>query len=385
MALNFVIPAGDREAFLGCRRAWDLSARERRNRRPAVTEVLADPVAALRQALAVYYFPGMWDWQPGMVLRLTRMAFLDELAAQRTRYLREHRRDTLDDEQEQHCATTRDLGLALLERYFDWAPTVDELSPVLVGTEFDVRVPDPARPARDLATPDGRAVHYRDRVDLLVIDGADSYWMVEHRVVHGPFPDVDVLRLTERCLSWCWAWEQFYPGMRIEGTVFNELRDDVPMQAEGPATPTRRGSVAQNRGTYLRPWAQPEPRLDDPSEDLQPIVVGEGAFRRVVVPRARAELAGFGERLAAQVAAITDPDVDCYPTPASERCAACDFRAPCRTMNLGDDPTALLTAGYTERDREPIPGQLGGGTWSTGRGAAPPPPGWGGPPSPRNR
>ncbi len=370
VAGSYVIPAGDRAAFLGCRRAWDLGARERGNHRPAVTEVLADPASALRHALTVYYFPGMWDWQPQMVLRLVRMAFLDELSAQRARYLREHDTHQLDDLQEQRCALARDRGLALLERYFEWAPTVDELSPVMVNTEFDVQIPDPRRPGQDLATPDGRGVHYRDQVDLLVVDAAEQYWMVEHRVGPGPFLDPDLLRLSERCLSWCWAWELFYPGMRIEGTVFNELRDDLEVPATGPATPTRRGSVAQNRGTYLRPWAQSH--LDDPTQDREPIVTTDGMFRRVVVSRARAELAGFGERMAAQVVTMVSEDVDCHPTPTTGRCAACDFRGPCLTMNLGEDPAALLAAGYTERDHEPVPGQLGGGTWSVGRGAAPP-------------
>lgn len=383
MALNYVIPAGDRTAFLGCPRAWDLGARERGNRQPAATEMLVDPEAALRHALAVYYFPGMWDWQPAMVLRLVRMAFLDELTAQQDRYLREHDAERLDEEQQETCTRARDNGLALLEHYFGWAPTVDELSPVMVGTEFDVQIPDPDRPGRDLLTPDSRAVHYRDRIHLLAIDSADSFWMVEHRMVHGPFPDLDVLRLTERCLSWSWAWELFYPGMRIEGTVFNELRDDVPIPADGPATPTRRGSVPQNwGGSYTFPWSQPLARLDDPTADLEPSVVTDGVFRRVVVPRARAELAAFGERLAAQVVAMTAPDVRCDPIPAPGRCAACAFRAPCLTMSMGEDPAALFAAGYVERNHEPIPGQLGGGTWSMGRGAAPPPE-FGGPPSPR--
>jgi len=34
VALPYVLSAGDRDAFLSCRRAWDLSARERRNLEP---------------------------------------------------------------------------------------------------------------------------------------------------------------------------------------------------------------------------------------------------------------------------------------------------------------------------------------------------------------
>jgi hypothetical protein len=194
--------------------------------------------------------------------------------------------------------------------------------------------------------------------------------MVEHRVSADPFPETDVLRLTERCLSWAYAWELFYPGMRIEGTVYNELRDDGSVSPSGPVEPRRRGSVSQNRGTYLRPWAQPTERPGD--GDLAPVVVQNDVFRRVVVPRGGFELAGFGERLAAQVRSMVAVDPETDPRPAVHRCAGCEFRPPCLSMSLGDDPSGLLAAGYVQRSHEPTPGQLGGGTWSTGRGAAPP-------------
>jgi hypothetical protein len=159
--------------------------------------------------------------------------------------------------------------------------------------------------------------------------------------------------------------------MRIEGTLFNELRDDGSATADGPVEPRRRGSVTQNRGTYLRPWAPPTERERDEGYG-QPVVVENGTFRRVVVPRRRAELASFGERVAAQLRSMTGSDVHCHPTPSARRCVACSFRAPCLTMNLGDDPAGLLAAGYVQRSHDPEPGQLGGGTWSVGRGAAPP-------------
>ncbi|MBV9313362.1 MAG: hypothetical protein JO100_06340 [Pseudonocardia sp.] len=373
MTLEYVIPAGDRVAFLGCRRAWDLSARERGNHQAARVKLHVDPAAAFRQAFTVYYFPGMWDWQPAMVLRLVRMAYLDELTAQRERYLSEHGLKQLNSEQEQEWIRARDHGLALLERYFEWAPTVDNLSPVLVGAEFDVQIPNPGEPDRSLVTPDGRAVHYRGQIDLLVIDESDGYWMVEHRMVHGPFPPTDLLRLSERCLSWCWAWEAFYPGMRIEGTVFNELRHDGPTPAGGPATPIQRGAVAQNRGAYLRPWGQPEPHPDEVGEvDLTAAVAVNGPFRRVVVPRARAEVAEFGTRIAGQVTEMITPGIHCHPTPSIARCADCEFRTPCQTMNEGHDPTLMLASEYVHRSHEPTPGRLGSGTWSIGRGAAPP-------------
>jgi hypothetical protein len=360
VALPYVLSAGDRDAFLSCRRAWDLSARERGNLEPHRPAARTGTDAVLA-ALAVYYFPGMWDWQPQLVLRLVRTAFLDALPE----------RHAWDD------------GLALLEAYFHWAPEVDDMAPVMVTTELDVRVPDPTEPGRDIAAPGVRGVHYRDRPHLVAVDAANRYWLVEHRLVPGPWRPVQLLRLEERCLSWCWAFEQAYPGIRVEGTVFNELRSDAEPPVVAPARPARRGGLPQSGHSYVRPWSRAsgsEPEVSEVSEVSEPEVVEGELFRRVRLPRARAELAGFGERLAAQVHAMVDPEVACYPTPAPRRCGRCAFRAPCVAMNTGADAAALLAADYRARNHDPVPGQLGGGTWSTGRGAAPPT--FGRPPSP---
>ena len=67
MAYRFT-PA-DRGAFKRCRRQWDFGARERQNLEPAEAAA-PDLELAVRDALAVYYFPGMWDWQRSVVLPL---------------------------------------------------------------------------------------------------------------------------------------------------------------------------------------------------------------------------------------------------------------------------------------------------------------------------
>jgi hypothetical protein len=62
MAYRFT-PA-DRGAFKRCRRQWDLGARERQNWEPARPAAVPDLDLAVRDALAVYYFPGMWTASP---------------------------------------------------------------------------------------------------------------------------------------------------------------------------------------------------------------------------------------------------------------------------------------------------------------------------------
>src|SRR5438067_118878 len=40
---------------------------------------------------------------------------------------------------------------------------------------------------------------------------------------HGDFAATEELIKDEEALAACWAWEQFYLGMAVTGTVYNEL------------------------------------------------------------------------------------------------------------------------------------------------------------------
>ena len=213
MAYRFT-PA-DRGAFKRCRRQWDLGARERQNWEPAEPTAV-DLERAVRDALAVYYFPGMWDWRRSVVLPLVLQGLARSLAGP-------------------PAAGQKELaaGQALLRRYFDWAPGVDRFSPVQVEAAFEVNLPDPAGQGRELVLADGRPVRYQGRVDLLAGDEHDRYWVVAHRLVDR-FADPDELLLDEELVAACWAIERFYPGMRVAGTVHNELRLDP---TGGPAAP----------------------------------------------------------------------------------------------------------------------------------------------------
>ncbi|MGQ0572812.1 MAG: hypothetical protein ACT4RN_01265 [Pseudonocardia sp.] len=363
MTVHHVVGVEDRVAFLECRRRWDLSARERRNLEPARPGAAVDVEEAVRAALAVYYFPGMWDWQPSVVLPLVRKAFADVVAAQRARHLAAHELAALPPDVARAADERAQRGLDLLEAYVGWAPEVDEFAPVQVLAELDVQVPDPAAAGRELAV-GTRAVRYRDRADVLAMDAENGYWLLEHRFVDGAFPDVDALVRDDRCLTWCWAWEHANPGRHVQGTIHTELLlDPSARPAPPPAGP--RGGVAQHGATGR--WVEVAPEYD-----LR-VRFGDG-FRRVQVPRRTAEVAACGARLAAQLAELIDPGTRPYPNPSAARCGPCPFRAPCLVTDAGGDAEELLAAAFRPRDHAVRPGTLGGGrTWSLGRGAAPPP------------
>src|SRR5215207_1791450 len=121
-----VITPSDRSAFKRCRRAWDLGSRLRQSWEPNDDVGEADLGAAVHAALAVWYFPGMWEWDRAIVRPLALEAYHRIVAG--------------------WPAGTGDLvrlGATLLERYFDWAPSVDRFTPVRVETDFEVSIPDP--------------------------------------------------------------------------------------------------------------------------------------------------------------------------------------------------------------------------------------------------
>ena len=78
---------------------------------------------AVRDALAIYYYPGMWDWDRAVRLPLVMQKL------------------------ERADPRVQATGRALLDRYVAWAPPVDRFAPVMVAADFDVAVPEPGKPS----------------------------------------------------------------------------------------------------------------------------------------------------------------------------------------------------------------------------------------------
>jgi hypothetical protein len=363
--MDYVFTAADRALFKRCRRAWDFGSPLRQNLEPAAFGGI-DAGDAVREGLAVYYFPGMWEWHNrSIVERLSIEAFDRTLRRQRAAAGEE------PGLSEQAWHDARELGTSLLRRYFRWAPSVDRFSPIRVHTDFAVTVPDPDRQEADLVSAGNQRLVYTGTIDMLVIDQNDAYWLVNHRVTTGEWSEVDLLVLDDVYASYCWAWESFFLGMRIAGVQYNEIRldledgsvpDDQESEAAGAAA-THMGGVAPIRRMYLHAAAVPtEIRQQQ-----------DGPFRRTVIPRSPRELAGLRKQMAGEALELSDPAVRIYPTPSPGNCRACAFRAPCLVVNEGDEPDQIVASAYRRRpDAEPgAEPRIGSATWSQNRGAAP--------------
>ncbi|HET9771160.1 MAG TPA: hypothetical protein VFS16_09750, partial [Acidimicrobiia bacterium] len=119
----------DRLWFKRCRRSWDFASRLRRNLETAEPRYALDLDRAVRDGLAVYYFPGMWEWDRKVVVPLAFAAFEKTLGRQRERH-----ELTAAEDADWHRALS--AGRALLEHYLAWAPSADRFWPVRVETDF---------------------------------------------------------------------------------------------------------------------------------------------------------------------------------------------------------------------------------------------------------
>ena len=344
-----VLTASDRQAYKRCRRAWDFGSPLRQNLEPAAPAPTADLGRAVGDALAVWYFPGMWEWDREIVRPLA---------------LEGYRRAAADWPAGSAVLVAR--GEELLGRYFDWSPTVDHFTPVRVETGFQVSIPDPADPRRDLVGAGGQAVHFAGRVDLLVVDELDRYWLVLHRTTDH-WAHLDELLLDERAAAFCWAWERAFLGMNVAGTIHNELRTDVDIAGLPPVPPlgaTVPVPVSGHRRMYVKAGAVEGPAITREGDDV---------FRRTRIRRGPVEMERVRQKLGMEAREMTGDGVALYPTPAWDSCSTCAFRPPCLALDTGEDAAALLAASYRPRPPSvPEEGRLGAITWSIGRGAAPP-------------
>jgi hypothetical protein len=354
--MDYRITENDRVQFKRCRRQWDFASPHRRGLAP-VGAVDAAFTASLKDALAVYYYPGTWDWPHELKQSLVHKAL----------------KRALDDGGE---TLALDAATALLDSYDAWASTVDHFAPVRIDHDVQALVPDPRDPERGLTTPDGSAVIYTCRIDLLAIDAADEYWVVRHQIVDD-WQESDALIRDEPVVAACWAWEQEYLGMEISGTIHNEVRVNGPLDLPDPDRTANGASyrVAQSEPSgggraipqHRRLLARTA-RTDDPTRVEQHTA---GLLRRTHIRRSRAEISLVPVLIGAEAIDMTgDPAI--YPTFA-HHCQMCEFSSPCLALIEGTDAETILAHGFRRQPTEDLAKpRLGQSTWGFGRGAAPP-------------
>src|SRR5437870_11965448 len=139
--MSEIIRAYERTAFKRCRRAWDFGSRSRQNYEPLVPARAFDLEKAVHDALALWYFPGMWEWDRSLVRGFAMEGFHKSMRKQLDAYAAVA---DVSEAQEEEWVAQMGEGHGLLVRYFAGSPGVDAVSPVRVDTSIDANVRDPA-------------------------------------------------------------------------------------------------------------------------------------------------------------------------------------------------------------------------------------------------
>src|SRR5262249_33503304 len=133
------------------------------------------------EALAVYYYPGTWDWPHELTQSLVHKALERSL-------------------NDSAAAGALETATAIVDCYDAWASTVDDFAPIRIDHDVSGLVPDPKEPAQGLSTAEGMPVIYSARVELLGVDAADEYWVVRHLIVDD-WQDIDALLRDEEAVA----------------------------------------------------------------------------------------------------------------------------------------------------------------------------------------
>jgi hypothetical protein len=353
--VDYRITPDERTRFKRCRRQWDFTSPHRRDLEPVDALASAPLPSALKDALAVYYYPGTWDWQHQLKQSLVHKALLRSLA-------------------EVGAVTQGNIGAAVLDCYDAWATAVDDFAPVKIEHDVQALVPDPTDSERGLLTADGVAVVYTCRVDLLAVDASDEYWVVRHQIVDSWQP-IDALEMDEEAVAACWAWEQDYISVRVAGTIHNELLVNAPLVYPGREHVSIDPPVAQHEpsggGRSIPQHVRAHAGASRPRLGGRITQRTAGIVRRTRIRRTRAEIEGVGGLLAAEAVDMVSAPAP-YPS-FGPHCSVCEFRAPCLAVLQGRDPQPMLAAAFHRRAAATLPKpRLGQATWGFGRGAAPP-------------
>jgi hypothetical protein len=364
------IGADEWAAFRTCRRQWDYGSPRHRNLEPVSAVVELDLVRAVKDALAVYYFPGMWDWPRTVVHPLVMKAF-DRVVSDQEERVEASPPAAADRGIWEHAKET---GRALVSAYVETAPALDRFAPVLIEAEFTAPIPDPMIPGAGLAEPSGAGVDYAGTADVVVVDEYDAYWVLRHRVVRDWTP-IENLRADDTAVVACWAWERCYLGMTIAGTIDNEVALATVAAGGPPAGSGHR--VAQREGSgggrSVPQHRRLSARANEPANPPTVEVETAPGIRRVWMRRSPEQVGSVAAALSVDAAAMVSPSVSVPPRPSAEWCGRCPFLRPCIEVMGGRDPDDALSVGYRSRpEGEASRSRLGARTWSLGRGAAPP-------------
>jgi hypothetical protein len=309
----------------------------------------------------VYYNPETWMQPRKIVAAEALMAFNEVVAKQRATALEAMGVDDLAPEIEQDYRERVDLGRGMLKYHLNViAPEIDEgLTPVMVEVPFLIDICDPDTGENLLCPLCGTQIVFGGRIDAIIRDHYDSYWIFDWKTAVRLHADDDEFLATEEQITNYTMAVRRKLNADIRGFIYHEQKKGYPKEPE-PLTRTYKGrnfSTNKQQDTDYKTFVR---TLYDHGENLAAYeeylnYLQENPPRYYLRHRQNRnenELLEAERNLYLVAKEMTDPNTYKYPSPGRFSCGSCAFRIPCIMKNDGSDFEYTLETMYEKRQKQ---------------------------------
>lgn len=379
MSEAYIIRTHDRMTFKSCREKWDIGSKLRGDWEPIVTAKALEVGTAFHAACEVYYDPQTWHLDREVRIAAAMGKYIEVCDEHKKQVIR---LNGLSIEVETDFKERRELGIAMLNQYFDWAKKNDNFTPVATEIEFEVPIPvpedwtqpvegmpddmrwigingrniDPAFTARLIDGTwylyyKGLPVVYQGRVDALLEDES-GYWVHDYKTA-AQAGQTEWLQMDDQIGSYVWALRQML-HLPIRGFIYTEVFKKI--LHEPKVNQNGRLSVNKQQDTTLDMFLAKVEELGQDPESYADYIEHlknnpKMVARRFQIHRGEKELEIFQRRLVLEVIdMLNDPSI--YPNPSKINCNGCWYYAPCLARQEGSDPEMILSISYQKRSEQ---------------------------------
>ena len=334
----------DIQAYLQCRQMWFWQSSIRMNLQPMALSAPLFLGQGMHESWDAYYKhyqkTGVFNIQVALnTLRAWCKDRADKMI-ESTGVLWEAEREMVND--------MYALGYKMLMHYELWSKPIDKGIEV-IGTEYKFRLPVPNAPGLVIAGKIDGLVRYPEEAVI---------WPLEFKTA-ASFRNTPTTFRSLQCAVYTWAARQLFDdnikGLEYRVCLKKPPRDLVPLQREHTFSQKKDQKTSYEWAMwYLEQYAKMNALdLTDLCNAHQKLLFElqekETFFIRRRVTRTQQQLDNAVLVLQNIGAQMADPDTPIFAQPGFH-CGWCSMRDPCSLLEMGEDPSMLLSAVYNTRD-----------------------------------
>ena len=268
---------------------------------------------------------------------MAKSEFVDAMKAVRDKYLKDTKKEALDEEHQTEYDEMMVLGLNMFETYVDFMIQSEERklwTPLGVEEHWEVPLG---------FSVEGVEVVFRFRTDLRIEDADGFQWLWDHKTTAKMSESTAYLERDPQMGKYLWGLKQL--GFPVIGAIYNEQYKSFPDEPAVLKT-TRLGRGLSTSKSQDTTWALMMKAIEEHNEDpslyeeyLEWLKATEGSkqfVRRTMVRRNEHQLQMQHQTLhQITVEMLSDPAV--YPSPSKFKCDWCMVPDVCQQMEDGSD------------------------------------------------